>query len=334
MPLAKSTPPQRPSLHPGTGDSMGKQNAEFHALVHSVARLQRTQFDRALKPLGISRAQWWTLRHLARINRDQQPHLNQTELAILVGTTKASLGKLVCKMEAATLLERESCPRDQRAQRLTLTPKALSLLTQASHIEDALARLNCDGISQTALSVGVDVLLAADANMHKKHIGQRSGKAAGKISQLVQSFRHHHRPEKIGYLTDHISRIRQIIIDRLLLPIGLSRAQWAMLSFLAKQDGMTQSSLATAMNMSRAAVGSLLLKLEENQLIGRIPDPQDARSNRVFLAKAGSALLRSVGDTASQAEDFILAGIDPHDIAIATATLRRMKTNILANMAE
>ncbi|GAB3379620.1 hypothetical protein GCM10027567_23640 [Spongiibacter taiwanensis] len=322
----RSSPSVRPKERTGEG-------AEFHVLVHSVARLQRTQFDRALSPLGISRAQWWTLKNLARMN-NENPGLNQSELAAIIGTTKASLGKLVHKMEAAALLRRHHCPDDQRALRLNLTPSAATLLQQATGIEDALAEINCAGLTEIDLRAGADVLLAADRNMHKKHIGQRSSKTATKISQRVQSFHQHFALNKIGFLTDHVSRMRQIIIDRLLLPIGLSRAQWALLSYLAEQDGMTQSHLAKALNMSRAAAGSLLVKLEENHLVARIPDPQDARSNRVFLAKPGNALLRSVGDTASQAEDFVLTGIRNQELHHAVQVLRQMKVNILRDLGE
>jgi hypothetical protein len=36
----------------------------FGFLIHDVARLMRTAHDRRMKPLGLTRSQWWVLNHL------------------------------------------------------------------------------------------------------------------------------------------------------------------------------------------------------------------------------------------------------------------------------
>jgi MarR family transcriptional regulator, transcriptional regulator for hemolysin len=38
----------------------------FGFLVHDVARLLRTTFDRRVRALGLTRSQWWVLNHLFR----------------------------------------------------------------------------------------------------------------------------------------------------------------------------------------------------------------------------------------------------------------------------
>lgn len=39
--------------------------AIFGSLAHDFSRMRRTFFDHALKPLGITRAQWWALDNIA-----------------------------------------------------------------------------------------------------------------------------------------------------------------------------------------------------------------------------------------------------------------------------
>ena len=46
------------------------QDFRIGFLVHDVSRMRRTLFDQAMKPLGITRSQWWVLSELSRHGRD------------------------------------------------------------------------------------------------------------------------------------------------------------------------------------------------------------------------------------------------------------------------
>lgn len=72
-------------------------------LIHDVSRLRRGSADRALRPLGITRAQWWVLAFLSR--RDGIP---QTALAADFDLTKFAIGRLLDRMQAARLVKRRA----------------------------------------------------------------------------------------------------------------------------------------------------------------------------------------------------------------------------------
>jgi len=72
--------------------------------------------DRALKPLGITRSQWWVLAFLSR--RDG---MTQTALAADLDLTKVAIGGLIDRMEASGFVERRADERDARARRVYLT---------------------------------------------------------------------------------------------------------------------------------------------------------------------------------------------------------------------
>lgn len=107
-----------------------------------VARLLRTVFERRVRSLGLTRAQWVVI---ARIHR--HPGLSQTEIADLLEIEKATAGRLIDRMEAKGWLERRADPNDRRINRLHLTDEsrrmhALIWPVAESTVGDALADLN------------------------------------------------------------------------------------------------------------------------------------------------------------------------------------------------
>lgn len=92
-------------------------------LVHDVSRLRRKAIDRELKPLGVTRSQWWVLAFLSR--RDGMP---QVALAAELDLGKVALGGLIDRLEAADLVERRPDETDRRVKRVYLTKNGLRLI--------------------------------------------------------------------------------------------------------------------------------------------------------------------------------------------------------------
>lgn len=95
----------------------------FGFLIHDVSRLRRIVVDRALKPRGITRSQWWVLAFLSR--RDG---MTQTALAADLDLTKVAIGGLLDRMEAGGFVERRSDPNDGRARRVFLTREGVKFV--------------------------------------------------------------------------------------------------------------------------------------------------------------------------------------------------------------
>ena len=88
----------------------------FGFILHDVARLLRTTFDRRVRALGFTRSQWWVLNHLFR-----KDGLTQSELADLLEVEKATLGRLLDRMEQKGWIRREDDAADRRVRRVHLT---------------------------------------------------------------------------------------------------------------------------------------------------------------------------------------------------------------------
>ncbi len=85
-------------------------------LVHDVARLMRTMYDRRMAPLGLTRSQWWVLNHLYF-----HEGISQTEFAAVLDIEKATVGRLLDRLEAKGWVARKSDEHDKRTKRVYLT---------------------------------------------------------------------------------------------------------------------------------------------------------------------------------------------------------------------
>src|SRR5258708_941419 len=88
----------------------------FGFILNDVARLMRTRFDRRVKALGLTRSQWWVLNHLFGTDG-----ATQSERADMLEVRKATLGRLLDRMEQRRWTRREEHAGDRRAKRVFLT---------------------------------------------------------------------------------------------------------------------------------------------------------------------------------------------------------------------
>lgn len=130
---------------------MAKEDHPFRIgfLIHDVSRLRRTILDKALRPMGVTRSQWWVLANLSRHNGDG---MMQTELAKVMDVGKVTLGGLIDRLETSGLLKRLADPSDRRAKRVVVTPRGTKLLAE---IQVIAARVNAqimNGIPRTDIA--------------------------------------------------------------------------------------------------------------------------------------------------------------------------------------
>ncbi len=134
----------------------------FGLILHDVAHLLRTTFDRRVRHMDLTRAQWWLLTHLYR-----EDGLTQTELADLMEIEKPSLGRLLDRLEAKNWIRRDPDPEDRRVNRVYLTrdvePMIADMRQQAATLRaDALA-----GLSEKERQRFVDTLLLIKGNLQQ-----------------------------------------------------------------------------------------------------------------------------------------------------------------------
>ena len=111
-------------------------------VISDVARLLRTEFDRRVRRLGITRAQWLVLTRLHR-----HPGASLSELAEMMEVEKATAGRMIDRLVANGWVARRTQRDDRRVKRVFLTPeservhKRIWRVAEAT-VEDALAGLS------------------------------------------------------------------------------------------------------------------------------------------------------------------------------------------------
>lgn len=114
---------------------------------------------------------------------------------------------------------------------------------------------------------------------------------------------------RLGFLIHDVSRMRRTAYDQLMKPLGVTRAQWWVLAHLSRNDGMVQTQLASALDVGKASLGTLIERLEAGGLIERREDPIDKRAKRVYMARAGQQLLKRIMREESRLNELILKGL-------------------------
>jgi len=132
----------------------------FGFLLNDVARLLRTAYDRRIRELGLTRAQWWVLTHVFRAEG-----ITQTELAEVLEVEKPTLGRLVDRLEAKGWVRRTHDARDRRVWRVRLTKEVEPALRTMRTIAAELRRDALAGLSAAERERFVDSLLAIKSNL-------------------------------------------------------------------------------------------------------------------------------------------------------------------------
>jgi DNA-binding MarR family transcriptional regulator len=91
--------------------------------IHDVSRLQRTAFDRCLKPFHVTRSQWAVLFHLSQVEG-----MIQAQLALQLDLGNVAVSGLIDRLEKSRWVRREPHENDRRAYRVFLEPSGKLLL--------------------------------------------------------------------------------------------------------------------------------------------------------------------------------------------------------------
>ena len=89
--------------------------------------------------------------------------------------------------------------------------------------------------------------------------------------------------EYIGYVLSDVARLMRTVFDRRVRDIGLTRAQWLVLTRLYRRPGASQTELAVMLEIDRASAGRMLDRMQKNGWVERHADSEDRRINRLYL---------------------------------------------------
>jgi MarR family transcriptional regulator, transcriptional regulator for hemolysin len=137
----------------------------------------------------------------------------------------------------------------------------------------------------------------------------------------------------IGYLISDVGRLMRTVFDRRVRRIGLTRAQWLVLTRLHRRPGASQSELAEMLEVEKATAGRMIDRLERNGWVERRPDATDRRINRLYLTAEAERVQASLWRISEQTVDDALASLEADERTQLTSYMTRVKSR-LQTMAE
>jgi DNA-binding MarR family transcriptional regulator len=129
-------------------------------LIHDVSRLRRSAFDRCLKPLNVTRSQWWVLAYLSR-----EDGMTQSQLAEELDLGKVAVGGLIDRLEKSGLLRREADATDRRVNRVFLEPKSKQLIVRMRKVSHRMNEQILAGLNDKQLEAAASTLDAMKGNI-------------------------------------------------------------------------------------------------------------------------------------------------------------------------
>jgi DNA-binding MarR family transcriptional regulator len=129
----------------------------------------------------------------------------------------------------------------------------------------------------------------------------------------------------IGYMIADVGRLLRTVFDRRVRRLGLTRAQWTVLTRLHSRPGLSQSEVADLLEIEKATAGRLIDRLERKGWVERRADARDRRVNRMHLTARGERLHTAIWPVAESTVDEALSGLSPRERQQFTEVMLRVK---------
>lgn len=120
-------------------------------------------------------------------------------------------------------------------------------------------------------------------------------------------------PHRLGYLLKHAELRYGQLTSAVLAPLGLNAREWAALSCLDEQRGLSQKQVAELLGIDRTRMVALVDELQARGWVKRRPQPEDRRKNLVVLTSDGRDLIQRGGRLLDECERRFLAVLSDSD---------------------
>ena len=127
-----------------------------------------------------------------------------------------------------------------------------------------------------------------------------------------------------GFLLRRAHQISAAVFEDECRGVGLTPAQFGVLTVLRASPGLDQSRLARALGFDKVTVLRVLRGLEERGLVTRSPAPDSRRNLAVQLTAQGDALLKESQKPVDRAYERLMAPLLPEQQLQLVALLQQM----------
>lgn len=140
--------------------------------------------------------------------------------------------------------------------------------------------------------------------------------------------------ESIPLVLSDVSRLMRRSFDQRARSIGVTRAQWRVLTMLVRHEGINQGGLADLIEVEPITLCRMVDRLTEASLVERRPDPNDRRVWRLFLTEKARALLSDLRLLAADLNEEAMDGISAKEQEQLRTLLKTIRTNLSRRIPE
>ena len=133
----------------------------------------------------------------------------------------------------------------------------------------------------------------------------------------------------LGFIVNDVSRLLRDEFNRRVRGRGLTRAQWLLLYYVARQPGASQSELAEALQLEKITVSRHAARLEKAGWLVRADHAEDGRAYRLRLAPRAERVIAELAAVSEQLREDAMAGLSATRRAALIDDLQHIKSNLL-----
>ena len=134
----------------------------------------------------------------------------------------------------------------------------------------------------------------------------------------------------IGYMLSDVARLMRTVFDRRVRDIGLTRAQWLVLTRLYRRPGASQTELASMLEIDRASAGRMIDRMERSGWVERRADQVDRRINRLYLTALARRAHADMWAVAVATVDDALSALSAEERLQYSELMARVKSRLQA----
>jgi DNA-binding MarR family transcriptional regulator len=134
----------------------------------------------------------------------------------------------------------------------------------------------------------------------------------------------------VGYELKRVQHFLRLEMDAVLKELGVTTPQYAALSVLAEEPGLSNAALARRSFVTPQTMNQILVRLEAAGLVGRRPHPEHGRVLQAFLTEGGERLRGDCAKRVDAVEERMVGGLSEGDrlglldmLRACSAALRR-----------
>ena len=133
----------------------------------------------------------------------------------------------------------------------------------------------------------------------------------------------------LGFIVSDISRLLRAEFNRRVRGHGLTRPQWLLLYYVARQPGASQSELAEMLQLEKITVSRQAARLERTGWLVRDDHTRDGRAYRLRLAPRAARVIMELASVSEKLREDAMIGLSPSRCAALIDDLQHIKSNLL-----